>query len=501
MTAAIACAVKIATALATAALLATRGFRGRAGGALLAMLGIAGGLGWWYWGTVPIRDDVHVHDVFHYYLAARWFPELGYTRLYQCVLAADLEAGLDPGPRLRDLETNQLVPAISQLDVARACRARFAPERWEAFRQDVEWLRARVSPHEWHQIREDHGFNGSPVWLLGGALLANAPGGARALPRLVLADPLLLAGMWAGVVWAFGWRTAAVAAVFWGTNGVEGWDWTGGTLLRQDWLVTLVLGIAFLRRGRPALAGALLATSTLLRVFPAFAVAGVVLHHGFDALRLRSTTPIRGIARFAAGGLLATALLVPLSAWYGGSDAWPGFVANSRKLADTPLLNQIGLRPVVAFDADTSARRVEQVGAAEPFAVWKQAQRERAAERSWVQVAVLLVWAALFATALHGLGDWGAAALAIGALPLATALTGYYHAALVCLALLFAHQPAVGVIMALLAAATQAIHFALPYSDVPFVAMSVSEIVAVFAITGLLAGDAWRAQSRRASDR
>lgn len=501
MTAAIAAAGKIAIALATAALLATGRFRGRAGGTLLAMLGIAGGLAWWYWGTIPIWNDVHEHDVFHYYLGARWFPELGYTHLYECALAADLEAGLDPGPRLRDLETNALVPAISRLDAARACRARFAPERWAAFRDDVAWLRARVPPHEWHQIREDHGFNGTPVWLLGGALLAHAPGGARALPLLVLVDPLLLAGMWAGVVWAFGWRTAAVAAVFWGTNGVEGWDWTGGTLLRQDWLVALVLGIACLRRGRPALAGGLLAAATLLRVFPGLVVAGVVARRGLEALRLRSLAPIRGLARFAAGGLLATALLVPLATFHAGVDAWAGFVANSRKLLDTPLLNQIGLRPLVAFDADTRARRVEKVGAAEPFDTWKQAQRERSAERRGIRLVVLLGWTALFAMALRGLGDWGAAALAIGALPLATALTGYYHAALLGLALLFAQRPAVGGIMALLAAVTQAIHFGLPYSDVPFVAMSAAEITAVFAITGLLAGDARRTQRPAASGR
>ncbi len=211
MTAAIAAGLKIAIALATALLLATRRPRGRAGDALLAALGIAGALGWWYWGTAPIWNDVHVHDAFHYQLGARFFPELGYTHLYECALAADLEAGLDPGPRIRDLATNELVPAVSRLDAARACRSRFSPERWDAFRSDTAWLRARVVPREWQQIREDHGFNGSPVWLLGGALLARAPGGAAALPWLVLVDPMLLAAMGIGVAWAFGWRTLCVA--------------------------------------------------------------------------------------------------------------------------------------------------------------------------------------------------------------------------------------------------------------------------------------------------
>jgi hypothetical protein len=217
--------------LAANAALARRGldtFLRRTRGTALAALGLLGGLGWWHFLAVPLWGNVHEHDAFHYYLGARYFPELGYTHLYLCTLGADLERGLDPGTRVRDLETNELAPAVLRFDDARACRERFRPERWHAFRSDLDWFRARLSKTEWHQIRRDHGFNGSPVWLLAGGLLASAPGGARALPWLALADPLLLVAMWLGVVAAFGWRTAAVAAVFWGTNGIAGFDWTGG---------------------------------------------------------------------------------------------------------------------------------------------------------------------------------------------------------------------------------------------------------------------------------
>jgi hypothetical protein len=436
---------------------------------------------------VPLWNNVHEHDAFHYYVAARYFHELGYTGLYRCALAADLEAGLDPGPRIRDLESNQLLPATTQLDAARACQRRFSPERWQAFARDLDWFRARLSKREWQQIREDHGFNGSPVWLLAGGLLAAAPGGAGALPWLTLVDPLLLLAMWGGVVWAFGWRSAAVAAAFWGTNGLAGFDWTGGALLRQDWLAALVLGIACLRRGRPALAGALLATSSLLRVFPLLVIAGVGAQHAIAALRARSGDPLRGLARFALGAALAVALLVPLASWRGGAGVWAGFAANSEKLLETPLLNHVGLRPLVAFESERSARRLERIGAAEPFDIWKRAQRERYAERAWATAGFTLLWAALFAAAARRLAPWSAAALATGAIPIATQLTGYYHAALVGMALLTPLHAGAGVAMLLLAAATQAISFALPYSDVPFVAMSAAELLAVFTVTGLLA--------------
>ena len=202
-------AAKLAIALAAAALLVANEALRRSGrdavlrrtrDALLAALGIAGGLGWWHFAMVPLWNNVHEHDAFHYFLAARYFPELGYSQLYRCTLAADLDAGLDPGPRIRDLDTNRLLPTTTQLDAARACKARFSSERWQAFTSDLDWFRARLTPREWQQIREDHGFNGSPVWLVAGGLLAAAPGGARALPWLALVDSVLLLAMWAGVV-------------------------------------------------------------------------------------------------------------------------------------------------------------------------------------------------------------------------------------------------------------------------------------------------------------
>jgi hypothetical protein len=463
-------------------------FARRGRDALLAALGIAGGLGWFWFGAVPLASDVHEHDTFHYYLGAKYFRELGYTHLYLCALGADLEAGLDPGPRVRDLATNELVSTFGQLDAARACKSRFTTERWTAFRADLDWFRARLSPQAWHQIREDHGFNGSPVWLIGGALLARAPGGAAALPWLVHVDLALLFAMWAGVVTAFGWRTAAVAAVFWGTNGVEGYDWTGATLLRQDWLAAFVLGIACLRRARPAAAGALLATAAWLRLFPAIAVAALVAKRGIDAWRARSLAPLRGLARFAVGAALATALLVPLATGVGGATAWRDFAANSEKLLATPLFNHMGLRPLVAFEPGATARRLEARDAAEPNARWKASQREHyAARRAWL-VAIAALYLVLLARALPAQSDWSAVALGTGAIPVLTQLTGYYHVVLIGLALLHARWPWVGAAMALLAAATQAIYALLPYSDVPFLGMSAVELLTILAITAALGG-------------
>jgi hypothetical protein len=510
-------AARLVTAGATVLLLAAGlalARRGRAAtlrrtrDALLLVLGLSGALGWWSYFAVPVLDVVHEHDGFHYFVGAKYFPELGYRGIYACTLVADEEAGAGGPPgarqdatRIRDLSTNELVRGADVRAEAEACRARFSPERWRAFTADVAWFRAQLPLDAWQAIRTDHGFNGSPVWLLAGGALTNAVDSAEsgflALARL---DSVLLAAMWLGVVLAFGWRTACVAAVFWGTNGFAVFDWTGGSVLRQDWLAALVLGIAALRRGAPGLAGALLTVATLLRVFPGLAVAALALkaalHWAPEALRARSLRPPPGYGRFAAGCALALALLVPAATWRAGPEAWAGFAQNSRKLLATPLLNEMGLAPAVAYEPGTRARVMEDPQAPDPLARWKRAQHAQRAERAWLTAAVAALYLALLLRALPALPDWAAVALGTGAVAIATQLTCYYHVALVGLALLHARHAAAGVALCALAGVSQWIWSKNAFSDVPFVWMSAWEIAVVLGVTAFFAA---RPQPKSAS--
>ncbi len=488
--------VKLGLAITTAALLllglalrhAGRPAAARRGrDAALLVLGLAGGLSWWSFFSLP--GWVHAHDAYHYFMGARYFAELGYTRLYACTVIADVEAGLGAdleGRRVRNLETNLIERGSRTAAAPERCKEHFSPERWRQFTADVAWFRSGLPTLEWRRLQMDHGFNGSPVWLLAAASLAGAEGGAeRWMFLLSLLDPLLLLAMWTGVVLAFGWRTACVAAVFWGTNGFADSTWTGGSLLRQDWLVALVLAIACLRRGWPFVAGAFATLSTLLRVFPGFAVAALVLASAVAALRGRSLRPARGHLRFAAGCLLALGLLLPLATWQNGSEAWTGFVGNSRKHLATPLLNQMGLRTVVAWDHASRASALENLQAADPYLGWKLAQRRHFEQRWWIYAVLAAAYAVLLVRAVRGAEDWVVLALGTGIIPIATQLTGYYHAALIGLALLWVRHEAAGVALCLFAAVSQAILLVLPVSDEAFVWMSLAEIVTVFSVTAL----------------
>lgn len=142
------------------------------------------------------------------------------------------------------------------------------------------------------------------------------PAGSLPITFLRLLDPALLLLMWGCVCWAFGWRIACVAAVYWGTNYAAPFGWTGGGTLRQDWLACSVIGIALLRLCRTA----------------------------------------------SAGCLLGLATLVPLSALgTGGFRSWSDFARNSRLHLDTPLANHVGLKTVLSYDREERTERARRV--------------------------------------------------------------------------------------------------------------------------------------------
>src|SRR5260370_26756082 len=130
---------------------------------LLLALGLLGGACWWNLFVLQGGPYLHVGDAYHYYVGAKYFRELGYTRLYRCTAIADAEDGFLEDVRrrqVRDLETNVFVLRGTQEILAEPekCKRNFSEERWLGFKHDVDFFRSRAPSRLWADMQVDHGY-------------------------------------------------------------------------------------------------------------------------------------------------------------------------------------------------------------------------------------------------------------------------------------------------------------------------------------------------------
>lgn len=459
----------------------------RLGDALLLALAVVSLAAWWNLFRFHFDSYVHTWDTWHYDVGAKYFRELGYTGLYEATAAAEIELGLSDdvaARRLRNLVTNRLESTGRVLSDPRAPKARFSPERWASFLKDIAWFRGLMSRQRWAEMQEDHGYNATPVWGIAGSLLANLGPSEYTVPFLLLLDPLLLVLVWVAVFWAFDWRSASVAAIWWGTNYPARFWWNGGSFLRMDWLFFMVLGICLLRKARPAGAGFALAYAALLRIFPGFVLAGLVLRALVRMVTTRSLAPTSEEKRLAAGAALAIALLVPVATLVaGGVSCWPGFVENSRKHLATPLTNNMGLRTILSFTGRGRAVYTRDFHLEDPFGAWKEARLAAFASRRLVYAALLLGFVALLSRAVTKLETWEAAVLSAGLIFFAAELTCYYYSAFLVLGFLWRRRRLLGIGLLALSFATLVVPFELDWDDDRFTVISVLVLAYLVAAT------------------
>lgn len=426
-------------------------------------------LGWWNF--LSFRFPVYAHwwEAFHYYVGAKYFPELGYDGLYECVALADAEAGLQAQVRerrIRDLRTNRITLADDALARPERCRGRFTPERWAAFGSDVAVFRRELGPEAWERAQMDHGYNATPAWtLLGRPLATLVPASGTGITALAAIDGvLILLGFWL-VARSFGLEAACVAALYFGLNAFSRYAWTGGAFLRYDWLFLAVAGVCALKSGRPLLAGFALAYSALLRLFPAALLAGLGLALAARIAAARSLLPAREWKRLAAGVLLATGTLLPASLAVAGPGAWTGLAVNTRKYLGTAAENLLGLPTILAYR--TSLRQELTMDPLRPdtHADWVSGQAEASRATRPLALAVGLSFLALLFAAAGRSEPWAAAVLGVGLLPMALKMANYYYVLLVLYALLWASSPATGFGLVVLAWLSNPIAELWPASD------------------------------------
>jgi hypothetical protein len=425
---------------------------------LLAGLGVLALFTYFNFGAFHFPKFIHDWEWTHYYLGAKYFEEVGYDKLYECIAVADSEDGLASKVarrKLTNLRTNVLEGTADILAHPERCKNEFSADRWAAFRHDVSFFRGRQSGGRWEDLQTDHGYNATPVWNVAGSVLANlALAGKTQLYLLAALDPLYFLAMAGLMVWAFGWRTAAVAMLVLATDFPSRFYWTGGSYLRWDWLFYTVAAICCLRKDRPLLAGLALGYASLLRIFPLLIFAGPLLAAAFEYWRDRRID--RRSIRFFAGAAIAAAVLLPLGALEaGGFDAYRKFADNTLKHKETPLTNHMGLRTLAAYRPAEAGHVLFEQKAADPWLRWKNARLAAFKEAKPLYFALVLGFLVLLALAARGREPWIAAALGIAFIPVGVELTCYYYAFLAGFALLHERSEKVGIWMLAATAATQ----------------------------------------------
>jgi hypothetical protein len=315
----------------------------------------------------------HYLDLRQYYTTAKYFRELGYRGIYEADVATYLED--HPERRdsiadipMRDLHSLRMSTPAQQESRIRAIKSHFSPERWEELKDDERWFRDAMGNSHWLEMLCDFGGNATPVWITIAHFLFEAtPPSNLGFTLLGLLDLALLSGMFFAVYRCYGPRTALIVMTVFGANDfiMYGTNW-GGATLRHDWLAYLGYGACALKKERWALGGALLALSTMIRVFPALSIAGAALpaalRVGEEYVRERRLPPLRELlarerstVRMLLGAGTAVVVTFAISAAVLSPAAWPDCLRKISQLAADSHPASIALRSLIGGWEDNQA--------------------------------------------------------------------------------------------------------------------------------------------------
>ncbi len=318
------------------------------------------------YGSQPKKVLFHWHENYHYYLGAKYFPEVGYKGLYETVAYAD-KISLDPTLTAQGMRSlRDPTYPVSMTEALRRGREEFRPnfteERWASFVDDLETFKS-TGKYGWLDIGLfDAGYNPPPSWAVYGHTMAELVPITQAqswfgdhspnwyqIEWVGVFDPIILAIAIGFVVWAFGWLGAVSFLFLFFMNEPANFGWIAGGFLRYTWLVFLMIGLSCLKKERYLPAGIFLGLSAADRIFPAAFLAGAALTLFANYTRNRDLRPL---LRLCIGAGTSIAIIVGLSVLMFGMDAWVGFYEKIMAHKDLFFVNHIGYRRIAVYSQD-----------------------------------------------------------------------------------------------------------------------------------------------------
>ncbi len=300
-------------------------------------------------------QSFRIWSVYHYYLGAKYFDELGYHDLYIQTLAADKE-----GPNrlrnvkiIRDLYTLKKEPKNNFI-IRRS--SRFSDGRWNEFRRDVNYFTGLRSGRFYGEVLCDRGYNPTPFWTFAGSFLTNVFDIENSWHRMLLLslDSILCLLTIAFCIWSFGASSTAVLFLIFILLPFNDKRMFGG-LLTYDWFYTILLGLAFLNKKKGRLSALFWAYSVMSRVFPAVFVSGIFIVVCRDFWKTGSINNvyrrfITGFAIFCCAGII----LGSINAY--GPESWGTFRENISEHASQHIsgARRVGIKKILTLDLVSS---------------------------------------------------------------------------------------------------------------------------------------------------
>jgi hypothetical protein len=355
------------------------------------------------------RDGFNLNEFFHYDVGTKYFPEVGYSGLYEATVVADFEddpSSLDPDLQVRSLRSYRMEPRPAIIARADAIRARFSPERWATFRSDIAYFR-EVDGVLWKvgESLQDHGYNGSPMVtaILGG--LARQPFlSTPAFIRLAAwLDVALVVLAGAIVAIRIGPGTGALFVFLWAVNPFNDAAYTGGAYLRHLHILALLVALLAYARNRMVLSGGAFAVAGLLRVFPFILIAGLALQNLASRDRralLRRHAPLFAATAVTVLLLVAATALLPAPA---GENAWVEFGQKLSLHSGRLSVNLLGLSYLFFYGDDHNVAAIQRAWEEGRAIDWSaEAGKAFAANRGYYVGVLVLLGAALLVLLRRG---------------------------------------------------------------------------------------------------
>lgn len=337
----------------------------------------------------------HWHEVFHYYIGAKYYKELGNDGLYVAYLLADTESSSPQynGTHLRDL-SDQLFPITAAEGLKRArekYRPRFTDARWDEFKADTEALKKMAMPGWLNLGVFDAGFNPPPSWNVIGYPLANAVpisknGGTlnqnweyiELVPFFDVAL-LVIAGIF--IYRSFGFLGLAAFVVLFGTSYLSGMRWTGGSFLRHLWLFWLILGTCMMKEKRYLGTGICLGLSGLMAIFPFIFAVGAGLWLG---MQYAKNPKMRGALQdFAIGLAGIVVLFFGISFILFGIGPWVTFFERIQTHSNMFFVGHVGYKKIATWAEWVPGQNFWWQDGLNNFRAWNTKLNERWNELLW----------------------------------------------------------------------------------------------------------------------